>query len=224
MQTPAEKYMVQKIVSLLKSGDIESKAARILNIGAGQSLSIERQLSQFGCRYISDRADVENCMVGFSSIGDCWHCAVEDMKPVSSGRYKLAFANYVLEHVNNLDKAAMEIYRVLQPGGVFLATVPNILAPEFILAKYTPLWFHKLLRQGHGWETIYPYNDIDHLANSFVQVGLWLTDLKYWPFTYGYLYKYPILDSLGKMYDNFVSKCNIIQFMGQVCIVLEKGS
>ncbi len=79
------------------------------------------------------------------------------MHPVKSNKYDAAFSNYVLEHVQNLNKAASEVYRVLKPGGIYVTSVPNPAAPEFLLSKLTPMWFHELIRREKAWHTHYSF-------------------------------------------------------------------
>jgi SAM-dependent methyltransferase len=222
MQTPAEKHLVHKLVSFLSSHETDSNAHRILNAGAGQSVSIERKLKQAGCRYICDRIDIENCNVDFPTAGECWQCSIDDMRPLSSGHYIAVFANYLLEHSENIGGASQEICRVLAPGGLFVATVPNTLAPEFVLARHTPLWFHKLARGELAWETKYAYGSISELLDVFLDNGFRVEEEKRWPFVEGYLWKYPIVGRLGKLYDKALSTCKCRRCMGNVCIALRK--
>lgn len=44
---------------------------------------------------------------------------------VSDNTYTLIYANHLLEHVLDDTKALREIYRVLQPGGSFITTIPQ---------------------------------------------------------------------------------------------------
>lgn len=223
MQTPAERFMVQTIACYLNSRQNSSDIPRVLNVGAGQSTSIEQQLNELGCRYACDRIDVENCRVDFSPVGECWQCSVTDMQPVQSSHYLVAFGNYVLEHVDGLEKASQEAYRVLVPGGCFAATIPNVLAPEFVLARHTPLWFHGLVRKGaHVWETEYAYRSVPELITIFVDNGFQVESEGYWPLVQGYLYQFPILNTIGRLYDQLISICDYKRFMGQACIVLKK--
>jgi SAM-dependent methyltransferase len=146
------------------------------------------------------------------------------MRPVNSGRYSAVFANYVLEHVENIRGASQEIWRVLAPGGLFIATVPNNAAPEYAVAKHTPLWFHRLIRGGSGWETKYAYKSISELLDHFSDVGFRMEDEKYWPFVEQYLWNYPVVGQLSKLYDKTISACGCRRFMGDVCLVLKKPS
>lgn len=222
MQTPAEKLLIQNLVLCLKANECDFFARRILNVGSGKSLSIERQLKQAGCNYICDRIDIEDCVVDFSTVRNCWHCSVDNMEPLDSERYHAVFANYVLEHVYNLKGAAQEIYRVLLPDGIFIATIPNTTAPEFIIARHTPLWFHKLVSRRQAWETKYSYNGISALIEIFLDAGFGIEEEKHWPFVEGYLWQYPVVNIFGRLYDRLVSAINMKHLMGQVCIVLRK--
>jgi SAM-dependent methyltransferase len=222
MQTPAEIFLVQRLASFLAAGDPRAEAPRILDVGAGRSISIEKQLSQEGCRFISDRIDIEPCEVQFPTVRNCWQCPVEDMSPVESDAYAAVFANYVIEHVENLNGLIREVSRVLTPGGIFIATLPNPAAPEFIVARHTPLWFHKLIRRDHGWETHYAYAGIPALIDLFIAAGFHLEDRRYWPYLEGYLWKYPLAGALGKLYDKMITGWKIQRFMGNVCLVFRK--
>ena len=51
------------------------------------------------------------------------HLNVEDM-PLETSSYDFVMANHILEHVDNLDKALNEIYRVLKPGGMAILLSP----------------------------------------------------------------------------------------------------
>lgn len=54
--------------------------------------------------------------------------------PVESGSFDLILANDVIEHVLHTDHVLNEINRVLRPGGVLIASIPNVNQPvSFIL-------------------------------------------------------------------------------------------
>jgi SAM-dependent methyltransferase len=223
MQSPAEKYLVQKLVSFLsQKNQTNTYEHSILNAGAGQSVSIEQQLTQFGCRYVCDRIDIEPCKVDFPGAGESWQCSIDDMKPVKSGRYVAVFANYVLEHVANIEGAFQEIHRVLAPSGLFVTTLPNPLALECVLSKHTPLWFHKLVRGKHGWETEYAYASISDLLNMLIDSGFRVEEENRWPFVQNYLGKNPVIGKLGKLYEKAILNSNCRMLMGHVCLILQK--
>jgi hypothetical protein len=220
--SPAEEHLTQILISFLNSHETDSSAHQILNAGAGQSVVIEKRLLQAGCRYVCDRIDIEDCNVDFPTIGKCWQCSIEEMRPLSPANYIAVFSNFVLEHVENIKGASQEIYRVLAPGGLFIATIPNSMAPEFLVARHTPLWFHKLIRRTSSWETKYSYKSIPELLDMFLKCGFQVKEEKRWPTVGGYPLKYPIIRTIGKLYDNSISAFKCRGLMGNACIVLQK--
>ncbi|MBI4494132.1 MAG: methyltransferase domain-containing protein [Chloroflexi bacterium] len=54
----------------------------------------------------------------------------EDL-PLQSNSVDVVFSSYVFEHIGDRPAAAAEIWRVLRPGGVAIANVPNIMEPAF---------------------------------------------------------------------------------------------
>ncbi len=223
MQTPAEKFLVGHLISLLETNpEHVVDPPRILNIGAGSSASIESQLTGAGCEYVCDRIDVVDCTVSHPAVGECLRGSVEDMTAVPSAFYVAAFANFVLEHVRDPRSAAMEIHRVLRPAGRFVASVPNPAAPEFVLARRTPLWLHRLVRGTDAWETHYAFRSIQGLTAIFEDVGFETVQVRYQSFIEGYLGRFWILGKIARAYDRVVSARGLRRLMGNVCIVFEK--
>jgi SAM-dependent methyltransferase len=141
---------------------------------------------------------------------------------VGLNEYAASFANYVLEHVLDLHKAAREIHRVLRSSGIFVASLPNTNAPEFLLARRTPLWFQKMVRRTDAWETVYSNNNIPELIEIFNVNGLIVQDAKYWSYTEGYIRRYPLVSAFSRLFDRFVSPSHIKQLMGNVWITFKK--
>jgi SAM-dependent methyltransferase len=219
MQTPAERHMVQQIFNILDSTE---NNAPILNVGAGKSLEIEKQLVNLGSRFICDRIDIDECQMTFPAVRNCMICSVENMIPVNSQEYSIAFANYVLEHVPNIRDASREIFRVLRPSGIFVTTIPNPISLEITIARHTPFWFHKMVRQATAWETYYSYRNIEEFVDIFEDAGFIVQDINYWSFIEGYLFRYPFVNIISKFYDYMVTKMNIKRLMCQVCITFKK--
>ncbi len=223
MQTPAEILLIQQLVQALRRMIGQGKdPLRILHIGAGMSLVIERSLHQANCEFVCDRLDVEPCRVKDPAVDQCLTASVEKMDSVDSERYDLAFANYLLEHVPRVDLAATEIWRVLKPGGRFFATVPNPRAPEFVLSSRTPLWFHRLVRGKHAWETVYAFRSSQDLLQLFENAGFQTLAVRHFGFIEQYLFRFPVLRWLGKLYDLAVNNLGIERLMGNVFVMFDK--
>ncbi|MBI5654977.1 methyltransferase domain-containing protein [Candidatus Uhrbacteria bacterium] len=223
MQTPAERQLIHTLDEKLRSA---AGFQRILNIGAAKSTVIEDALKEAGVEFVCDRTDVQDCSVNVPYAGRCFVCPAEDMREIGNGEYDLVFANYVMEHIQDVSKAAGEIARVLKPGGYFVATLANPRAPEFVLSRHTPTEFHQWVKgKGAGKEAYdvhYDYRNIAELKKKFSEKGLELKEALYFPFTYGYMYRFPVLKWFSRVYDVFIGILGIKYFMGQVCITWRK--
>jgi len=129
----------------------------------------------------------------------------------------------VLEHVQYLMEAAKEISRVLKPGAIFVASIPNPTAPEFFLSKHTPLFFHRLIRGKKSWSTYYAFKNIKELSSIFEKVGFCTIDIAHWSFILGYLHRFFILKNMAYLYDATLNKFQLKSFMNNVCIVFKKS-
>lgn len=228
MQTPGEISLIKHCVDFLSKYPSTGNYAHLLNVGAARSTVIEEELVRQGLNFICDRTDIEACEVDKPYVGKCFQVSVEEMKPLESEEYDLVFANYVLEHVGNIERALEEIWRVLKSNGLFVLSTPNPAAPEFLISKYTPLWFHQIMRgkqeeEGHrAYETVYAYPTITSLVKIAQQAGFSLEKADYYSFTYGYLHRFPVLKTMSTWYDNVINKSRQQRLQGNVCLVFRK--
>ncbi len=222
MQTPAEKYLIHKCIHIIR----ELKSPKIINLGAGTSLVIEKSIQkEIQQSLIFDRMDVADCSSKHKLVGKCYLCSVDNMSQIKNTEYDLALANYVLEHVADLPQAALEIARILKPKAYFITSLPNPQAPEFKLSKHTPTGFHQLIKgkgKGHeAHETHYAYTNITEFIHIFKK-DFELVEVKYWANTYGYLYRFPIINIFSYLYDKLINLIGIKWLMGNVCLVFQK--
>lgn len=194
------------------------RSLRLLNVGAGGSVVIERRIKRLRSGDLVDRVDIEPASVAHPHVGSSWCCPLEDMREVESEAYDAVFANFVLEHVPDLKRAAAEIRRVLRPCGLFVCTVPNTLAPEFLISRLTPTRFHRVVRRQRAWETVYAYRSISELECVFRDAGLRRTTLAFFPVVGRYLAGYRVLSTVGRAYDWTLVKTNARPLMGEVCL------
>ncbi len=226
MQTPAEEYLINKVVDLLKIKRQQGGTIALLNVGAGKSTVLEESIADgFGSGFVCDRLDIVDCSARHPSVGRCYIASVESMPEIETAKYDIAFANYVFEHVSNLKAAARELDRVLKPGGYFVVSLPNPIAPEFILSRLTPLRFHQMIKgRAEGirvYETHYAYRSIREFVSIFERYFS-VVEIRQWPHTFGYLYRFPVANIVSKLYDKVVAFFRIKFLMGNVCIVFKK--
>lgn len=220
IRTEAESYLVQVLVAHMS--DVSAGEPRLLNIGAADSLSIERQLVDAGLKFVADRVDIDVHHVREQFVGRTWTSSVENMPSVPSDTYALAFANFVLEHVLDLDRAAAEILRVLRKDGVFVASTVNVSAPEFWISRHTPLWFHEFIRGKRAWPTAYSYASVDDLTKRFRSAGLEVVEVRWFPAMSSYMHRFPIVNLFARLYDACIRKLDLRSFLGNICIVVRK--
>ena len=220
LKTEAESFLVRTIVDYLPS--VESGVPHLLNVGAADSLSIEKQLLDAGAKFVVDRVDVDAYEIRAPYVGKTWTASAERMPEVPSDTYDAAFANFVLEHVSDIDRAAAEILRVLRKGGIFVASTVNVRAPEFWISSHTPLWFHEFIRGHRAWATAYSYSSVQELARKFQLAGFAVEELRWFPVVGAYLHRVPILSVLARLYDATLKGLKLNSMLGNICLVLRK--
>ena len=139
-----------------------------------------------------------------------------------SDTYDAAFANFVLEHVPQLDPAAAEILRVLRKGGIFVASTVNVRAPEIWISNHTPLWFHEFIRGRRAWPTAYSYSSVEELAEKFRRAGFSVEELRWFPVVGAYPHRIPVLNVLARVYDGTLKGLKPNGMLGNICLVLRK--
>lgn len=227
MQTPAEKFLISRTISFLENKSKQDKKVEVINFGAGKSLVLEEEISQQTDHLIIDRVDIDLHKVNHRLVRNCWLGDVCQFNPqIQSAKYDLGIANYLLEHVVDLKKASLEISRILKKDALLILSVPNPEAPEFRIAKQTPLWFHQLFRgnkdEQEAYHTYYAFSSIQQLIEVFEEAGFCQQEVVYYPLVSAYLYRFPVINLLGKIYDGFVLASGCRRLMGNVGIVLAK--
>lgn len=131
--------------------------------------------------------------------------------PFPDDYFDVAFADNVLEHLDRPEAVLSEIRRVLRSGGVFLAKTPNRWHYMPLVARYTPLWFHRLINRKRGrssedtFPTRYLANSRGQLAGLVKMAGLELQSIELIEGRPEYLRLNPLLYCLGIFYERLVN-------------------
>lgn len=107
--------------------------ARLLDLGAGRGLT-SLALAEAGLNVTSIEYDPSD-VVGVGAQmeldrGPRWTAIRGDalQLPFRSSSFEVAFCRSLLHHLSDLDQGLAEIWRILEPGGVFLACNEHVLA------------------------------------------------------------------------------------------------
>lgn len=216
MQTEAEKYLILTIKKLLEGSD---GVPNIINLGAAKSTVVEEALLETRRDFVCDRSDIGDCHVDAHYVKNCYTLPLEDMKDIPSASYDIAFANFVMEHVEDEALVALETRRIVKEGASLVLSLSNPQAPEFRLAKITPTSFHQLFRKA-GHDSAYPvnyaYKTIPNLISVMEENGWRLEQMKYFPATYSYLHRAPLINIISLGYDQLITHLNINKWLGHV--------
>lgn len=224
MQTEAEKYLILILKKILAAFTFKGIKPKMINLGAAKSTIIEDSIIETG-DFSCDRCDIQDCAVVKPYVGASFIAPLEDLSPLASNTYDVAFANFVLEHVQNPEKAALEMARIVKPGGEIVLSLSNPQAPEFKLASLTPTSFHQLFRaEGHdeAYPVKYAYRSINNFIRLMVQAGWELKERKDLPATYSYLHRWPVVNLLSRVYDSALEITKLSKMMGHSVLHFSK--
>ena len=111
--------------------------------------------------------------------------ALGEAIPYSDNTFDLVFADNVLEHLPDPLQVFSEVSRVLKPGGVFLAKTPNKWHYVPLIARLTPLWFHRWVVEWRGrngddvFPTLYRTNTSSKVKELAQMSGLSVKKIDY---------------------------------------------
>lgn len=129
----------------------------VLDLGCGNGA----WLDEIAPRY--ERAiGLDKSMARLSTRGGpptCWEFVLADLDdgiPAEGGSADAVHANQVIEHVRNPLALAIEVRRVLRPGGIFVAATPNVRYAKHIARLLVrgrgPMTSGRALRTAQVWD------------------------------------------------------------------------
>lgn len=144
--------------------------------------------------------------------------------PWPDNTFDLIFSDNVLEHLTEPDKVFTEVCRVLKPDGIFLAKTPNKWHYVPLIARLTPLWFHKKVVSWRGrkgedvFPTQYRANTAGDISRHADAAGLKLDRIDYIEGRPEYLRFTFVTYLFGLLYERLVSNINFLRFFRVVLV------
>lgn len=199
-----------------------NKDSVVLDIGAGAGIVSEMNFKQnvkLICGIDLDPRVQENPMLHEWKIADASRIPYEDEK------FDLIFADNVMEHLEDPEGVFAEAKRVLKPGGLLLFKTPNRWHYMPIIARATPLSFHKFVNQLRGragvdtFKTFYRANS-KHQVNAVVQkIGLHVSKINLIEGRPEYLRFNTLFYCIGILYEKLVNSHSILSYFRILMIV-----
>lgn len=152
----------------------------VLDLGAGAGIVKEinfRGLAQKVCGIDPDPRVMQNPYLDEAHIG--WGENI----PYPDDTFDLIFADNVLEHFADPGRVFREIWRVLKPGGKFLAKTPNRRHYVPLIARLSPQGFHRFINRLRGrreddtFPTYYAVNTPEDIRTQAETSGFKVSDI-----------------------------------------------
>jgi SAM-dependent methyltransferase len=135
--------------------------------------------------------------------------------PFSDNSFDLAWADYVLEHVEDPKGFLGEVHRALKPGASFFFRTPNKYHYVSLIGRMTPHWFHErvanrvrhLAFDAHEpYPTYYRLNSGKEISACARFAGFRLVEMKFVEAEPSYLVFNPIAFRIGAAYERIVNR------------------
>jgi SAM-dependent methyltransferase len=192
----------------------------VLNIGAGPTAERKvKSLKGEVNRVIGvdiDKAVLENEDFDQSIV------IGKNILPFGDGYFDLAWADYVMEHVDDPMGFLKEVNRVLKPGASFFFRTPNKYHYVSLIGRITPHWFHervanrarRLASEAHEpYPTYYRLNSRKEITDLARSAGFKFVEMKFVEAEPSYLVFHPIAFRIGVVYERFVNRFDGLQVL-----------
>lgn len=185
----------------------------ILDIGAGAGHVTQMNFRGLASRVVGIDPDPR---VRENRFLDEAHQGLADRLPFADESFDLVLSDNVLEHLEEPDRVFSEIARVLKPGGYFLAKTPNRTHYMTVIARLTPVGFHRLINRLRGrpvtetFPTRYRVNSPIAVRRASDRCGLRVASITLIEGRPEYLRFNPLTYIVGWLYERIVNSTEML--------------
>ncbi len=185
----------------------------VLNIGAGPTSGNNIKSLKGKVQKVVG-ADIDPVVLDNKDMDESF-LIENDTLPFSSNTFDMAWADYVLEHIEKPEVFLNEVYRVLKPGASFFFRTPNKYHYVSLIGWLTPHWFHKLIANrarslsdvAHKpYPTYYKLNSKKDITNHLISAGYKEIELRFVEAEPSYLMLHSITFLVGVLYERTVNR------------------
>ena len=190
---------------------------RVLNVGAGPATKAPLRIIKGEVSSVVG-ADIDPLVLENEELDQA--VVIKDaVLPFAKESFDLAYADYVLEHVEEPRPFLTEIQRVLKPGASFLFRTPNRNHYVALGSRMTPHWMHRLVANrmrglpsnSHDpWPTVYRLNSRAQIERFAVDAGFRGIEIRMFEADPSYLVFSSLAFLAGVAYERVVNSTELL--------------
>lgn len=228
---PTLTYAMNEIIAYLKN--FQKSVPKLIDIGCGTKSDIAQYLKEKNQAVILHGVDIDEQASANQDLERVFICSAEEMDKYVSETYNIVFSQYLLEHVRDSEKTLKAMSRLVAKQGILAIILPNPNAPESIVTKWTPYWFHVFFKrviqnyenvEENTFPTCYSFNTLNNVENQLKIYGFNEVKTAYIPETYYRFRRRQILGKMSITYTKILSLLRLDRFQSSAVIIARKMS
>jgi ubiquinone/menaquinone biosynthesis C-methylase UbiE len=197
-----------------------SRSDIVLNIGAGPATGNSVRSLKGEVRKVIG-VDIDPLVLSNVELDEA-HVMHESVIPLADNSIDIAYADYVLEHVEDPTTFLKEVRRVLKPGAPFLFRTPNLWFYVSLVSFLTPQWLHRLIANPmrglppdahEPWPTFYRLNTRRTIRKKAIATGFNRQEFRMFEGEPSYLMFNRAAFMVGLAYERTVNATEALCFM-----------